>query len=119
MDFSNFYVPALTCLFGAALQELSHWYQLRTKLQTSEYNELIKSNIYWLVTTLMVVVTPVGVLVWFSDSISNFKPRDFLLFGASFPLVFKSAVAAAAASQSTMKLGPKIKTAPIKTYLGL
>jgi hypothetical protein len=54
----------------------------------------------------MIILTPAGILLWFNGETELYKTRDFLIFGAALPLIFKSGVSAAA-SGNTVKLGGK------------
>jgi hypothetical protein len=103
-------------LFGAVMQELIYWYQLRTKLKQIEYRELITSKAYWLVTALMILVGPVGVIVWFYGNEGALTARDYALFGAAFPLVFKAGVGAIADNNNRDQLGTETK-GTVKKYL--
>lgn len=111
------YLVAILCaLTGAILQELSHWYQLRAKLSEKQYQKLMDSRAYWIVTAIMVLATPLGVLIWYHDSLVSQQPRDFLVYGAAFPLIFKSGVAAATATNNQVVLGAG--HGPLGQYFG-
>lgn len=114
---SSYVAPFIASLFGAFLQELSHWYQIRSRISHKRYKQIIYSKSYWIITIIMVVSTPFGVLLWFYDSLDSLKMRDFIMFGAAFPLAFKSIVASAKANIEQVKLGDNYSLANI--YLGL
>ncbi|MEM8869677.1 MAG: hypothetical protein AAF848_06040 [Pseudomonadota bacterium] len=82
---------------GALCQELLHWYNLRHKLELKTYRALLASPGYWVVTILMLLLAPVGVLIWFYEARDSLALRDFFVCGAAFPTLVKAAAAAAVA----------------------
>lgn len=94
---------------GALLQELLHWYGLRHQLRSAAYSKLLRSGIYWLITIAVIAVTPVAVVVWFSDRAELLSPGDFLILGAAFPTLFKTVVARVGESGEP-KLGDQQRT---------
>lgn len=94
----------LATVFGAILQELLHWYGLRTKLSQKRYQRILRSTGYWLVTLAVILLIPVAVLLWFADTLDALALRDFVLLGAAFPTLFKTIVARFS-DPSDVKLG--------------
>jgi len=92
----------LIASFGAAVQELVTWYNIRNQLESAEYQRLIHSSGYWAITALMVLVAGIGTALWFHGEKHSF--RDYLLLGAGFPLVLKKGISALMGG-SAMKLG--------------
>lgn len=80
---------------GASLQELLYWYDLRQHLKLKRYERLLRSTGYWIITGLMIALSTVGTWLWFDGA--TVDARHYLLVGAAFPLLFKSAVPAVAA----------------------
>ena len=109
--------------FGAFLQELLHWYGLRFKLSSEEYDNLLKSVRYWIIISLMVISAGILTYIWFADSSNHRSLREFILFGFSFPLILKKAGEAVALQHTEEKLGeeksPAIKESTWLVYLGL
>ena len=89
---------------GALLQELLHWYGLRHQLREAAYSSLLRSKAYWFITIAVILVTPIAVVVWFSERTEALSPGDFLILGAAFPTLFKTVVARIGESGDT-KLG--------------
>jgi hypothetical protein len=119
-NMTAFYMPLLSAFVGAILQELSHWYQLRSRLADATYATLLRSKGYWIITAAMIIMSPVGVVFWFGDDISQYKLRDFFLFGAAFPMIFRSGVATISNAGGNVDLGnDDDEVSPIKTYFGL
>ncbi|MEM6931979.1 MAG: hypothetical protein AAF526_00150 [Pseudomonadota bacterium] len=84
---------------GAIAQELVHWYDLRKKLSTKRVSSLLRSKEYWLITALMISLTPVCCWILFGDESIN-KQLQFLS-GAGFPLILKKAISALSESDKT------------------
>jgi hypothetical protein len=83
----------LCALFGACLQELGHWYEVRGRLTSATYVKLMASKAYWGITFAMVICSAIGPVLWKAKELSNYSPFDFVIFGAAFPVLFKKAVA--------------------------
>lgn len=81
----------LIAMFGAFVQEFSHWYEKRRELDKDEYKILIKSKAYWVISLLMVIVSGFGTYLLFKDDILG-KSKAIFVIGAAFPLIFKKAV---------------------------
>jgi hypothetical protein len=84
---ANVLLPAA---FGAAMQELGYWWQLRFKLSVQKYRAQIRSPEYWIIVFIMIGGSAVGTMYWFGTQIT--APKDCMVLGASFPLIFKHAV---------------------------
>jgi uncharacterized membrane-anchored protein len=54
----------LPAAFGAAIQELAYWWQLRHKLSARKYQEQMRSTAYWIVVVAMVIGSGIGTLIW-------------------------------------------------------
>ncbi|MHA7212241.1 hypothetical protein ACX83E_00095 [Burkholderia pseudomallei] len=105
----------LPAALGAAMQETVYWWQLRFKLNQKKYRDQMRSPIYWALVLVMIFGSATGTVFWFGDHAG--VARDYLVFGAAFPLIFKHA--ADAASDARRKLGPKSETrwGIVETYL--
>jgi hypothetical protein len=80
----------LPAFLGAVLQELLYWWQLRYSLDDAKLQALLRSRQYWIIVGLMVAGSTLGTVYWFwSEKVG---PKDYLLVGAAFPMLFKSAV---------------------------
>lgn len=89
--------------FGAALQELAHWYELRAVPDVPNATPSSRSIEYWLVTLMMIAGSGAGTTVWLSGEQSQaVDARDALVFGAAFPALFKQAVRAAGSAGPAM-----------------
>ena len=44
---SQFEMPTLVATFGAVIQEVAYWYELRAKLTAQKYDSLMESKAYW------------------------------------------------------------------------
>lgn len=79
---------------GALVQELAHWYELRTKFTTKRVQSLFRSKQYWLISGAMVIASPFCCWILFGhNDLSNSLQ---FLSGAGFPLFFKKLVSACA-----------------------
>lgn len=83
---------AFAVLLGSIFQEILHWYGLRSKLHLKTNQALLKSKAYWLLTLAMFSFSVFGVYFWFDGDVSEQSLRDMFIFGAAFPLIFKSAI---------------------------
>lgn len=88
---------------GALMQELAHWYELRKKFSTKRVQSLFRSKEYWLITFLMIFLTPICCWILFGQGDSS-PPMQFIS-GAAFPLFFKKLVSSFA-SKDQIPLGP-------------
>lgn len=101
---SSYASHLLVVALGAALHEIIHWYGLRQKLHLKKNQKILRSPLYWCITAGMILVTPIAVILWFSETLDVLPYRDLLIFGAAFPALFKS-VADKVASSGSVKLG--------------
>jgi hypothetical protein len=99
---AGYFAIVLSALFGAAIQEVIYWFDLRRNLDNDEYVKLRRSLAYWVVTALMIVGSAIGTAIWFSDE--TVSPKNAMVFGAAFPLFLKHVVSAAG---SRARLGTK------------
>lgn len=97
-------VTVLVASFGALIQELISWYNIRNTLSTEEHQKLMHDAGYWVITALMVVAAGIGTWAWFNGE--KHPVREYLLTGAAFPLLLKKGAAAVAGAEQT-KLGPE------------
>jgi len=81
--------------FGAAIQELAYWFEIRDRLEDGRSRLTIG---YWVITVLMILASTIGTLFWFDNHRSS-DPRDFIVTAAAFPLIMKRAVSAVAAAR--------------------
>ena len=80
-------------LFGAALQEICHWYVLRKKLDFKSYRKTLRSITYWIITLLMIVCSGFGTYLLFEGA-ENLKSFHYVVVGAAFPALFSKIVRA-------------------------
>lgn len=109
-----FALPFLGAAFGSIIQEFLYWHHLRTKLHLKTHQRLLKSTGYWAVVFLMALISGVGVVIWFYESIEDLSGKDFLIMGAAFPALFKLGVSAAS-SRRSVTLGTK-EASTLKAY---
>ena len=83
---------ALAVAIGSIFQEVLHWYGLRTRLHLKSTQRLLRSPLYWLMTVLMMGLSIFGVFFWFDGQPGEQSLRDMFVFGAAFPMIFKSVV---------------------------
>jgi hypothetical protein len=81
----------LIAAFGASLEEVFYWRELRTKLSVAKYKVMLTSRTYWMITVSSIGASAAGSLIWYFGQ--NPAPKDLMLAGAAFPLLFKRAVA--------------------------
>jgi hypothetical protein len=98
------YKEYLVAAIGALVLELAYWYELRFQLDKDKYKKVLTSPFYWSITTAMILISPVAVLVWFSDD-EKVGLKTYLIMGATFPYIFKNAVAVIIRSRT--KLGAR------------
>src|SRR5687767_4318909 len=70
---SQLMAAAGSAAMGAVAQELVYWYNLRHKLDQTEYRDLLRSWNYWLIVLAMVAGTAVISLIWFDGQVSPSK----------------------------------------------
>jgi hypothetical protein len=87
------FASGLCALFGACVQELGHWYEVRGRVSSVTYLKLMASKAYWVITSAMIICSAVGPVLWKANELANYTPFDFVIFGAAFPVLFKKAVA--------------------------
>lgn len=95
----------LAALFGASLQELLYWFDLKHHLDDPENQKTLRSPGYWIITLLMIGASAVGVLYWYGGN-RTVEPRDYVLAAAAFPLLFKHAVSALGQSRRVLGSRP-------------
>ena len=101
---SDFTAAFLVGSLGAFIQELSHWYSLRSNLEEQKYQKLLKSPLYWIITISMILISGIGVWIWCENIVQSF--RHYVVLGAAFPLMFKKAISTIENSTS-VNLGTK------------
>lgn len=89
MTINDFILIAIAS-FGALCQELAHWYDLRHKLEHRQYEKLLHSWKYWLITFIMIAISGIGTWLLYGDKL-NLKDVFFIM-GAAFPIIFKKLV---------------------------
>jgi hypothetical protein len=89
---------------GSSFQEILHWYEKRFEISISDA-KIAQIFTYLIVTILMILGCAYGTDIWMSSSDAKYSPRDAMVFGAAFPLIFKKAVQAAAAERPRLQLG--------------
>lgn len=78
----------LASSFGAAVQEIIYWYNLRHNLDEVKYVSLMRSGGYWLALSAMVAGTGLAAFFWFSGPAWP-AAREALTFGIGLPLLVK------------------------------
>ncbi|WP_299047890.1 hypothetical protein [uncultured Tateyamaria sp.] len=126
LDYLMSEVAIAVCL-GSVFQEVLHWYNLRTRLHLKGTQRLLRSPLYWAMTAVMMIVSVLGVYFWFDGQPDDHSLRDMFVFGAAFPLIFKSLVKSLSSGQS-VELGatpapakdkPIHATGVLKHYFGV
>lgn len=90
----------LPAAFGAAMQEFGYWWQLRYRIEEAQYKAQLKSVAYWVIVLIMILGSGIGTVFWYQDRVGASK--DYVVFGAAFPLIFKQFVGALADRAPTM-----------------
>ena len=90
---------------GSAAQEILHWYDMRGKLGSKRLRALISSKGYWVVTILMIAISPL--CAWFL--VGPGTHQTAFLAGAAFPLIFKKSVSAFAEKDQTNLGGASLR----------
>lgn len=103
------YSIILFSFFGAAFQEVLHWYTLREKLDDEKYKKLMSSIGYWVVTILMISLTPIAVYALTNGNVGTPISWVFIA-GAGAPLIVKKGVEVIAGTMSQQMLGPAEKS---------
>jgi len=96
---------------GAIALEVVSWYLLRTRLDKPQYQKLLKSVGYWVITVLMVLVGALGALFLFWGRLEVWQ---LFIAGAAFPTLFKKLVSAFITDQT--KLGASEAPSPLRDY---
>jgi hypothetical protein len=82
------YLRTFTAAFvGAIVYELINWYDKRATLDQKKYQRTYSSPPYIIVTLSMAVAAAVCANIWYEGE--AVKLRDYTLFGAAFPILFK------------------------------
>lgn len=98
-------------LFGGIFQEVLHWWYLRTRLTTRHYKARLKSKGYWIITSIVVIMSAIGV-AWFYGS--RLEHLEVAILGAAFPEIFRKLVTAA--KQQNVTLGADNNVSAIDLY---
>lgn len=101
----------LPALFGAVLQEVLHWYYLRNKLDSRKYKVLLKRTNYWLITSLMVLLSAIGT-AWFYGT--RLEQLEIAVLGAAFPDIFRKLITSA--KQGEVTLGEDVEESTADLY---
>lgn len=94
-------VGILAAFFGASLQEIVHWYELRSKLSLKRYKAQLASPAYWIITFTMIAASVCGTILWFANDHTSPEPKTVMIMAAAFPMFFKRAVDLATRKQDT------------------
>lgn len=92
----------LAPFIGALTIEAFHWYQLREKLHTTKYKNLMRSKPYWFWTLLFIVLGSAVALIYFEGKLTA---AELVIAGAAMPTLLKKIIATFTAKQQTT-LGP-------------
>ena len=85
----------LMAALGSFVQECFHWYDLRGKLPSDNYNALMQSAIYKVIVVGMVVMSPLTAWVLFSQKLGIDQMQDVQsILGAACPLIARKVVSA-------------------------
>lgn len=87
LELKQYLVSAL----GALLLEVAYWYELRHQLSEDKYNNTLRSFSYWIISALMILLSPMAALIWF-DAEEKVALKTYFLMGAAFPHFFKNAI---------------------------
>lgn len=109
---------ALAVGIGSIFQEVLHWYGLRTRFHLKTTQRLLRSPLYWAMTALMMGLSVFGVYFWFDGQPGDQSLRDMFVFGAAFPMIFKSVVKSMT-SHDAVKLGGPGQNTPQDTEKGI
>ncbi|MGV6830357.1 MAG: hypothetical protein ACWA5P_02185 [bacterium] len=109
----------LAALLGASIQEIFHWYEIRTKLGLKKYKLLLRSISYWVITILMVIASTLGVYFFLESNLDQYIARDFMVYGFAFPIILKQATKVIASNNSETKLGSNDNINIFKIYFDL
>ncbi|GFE77562.1 hypothetical protein [Novosphingobium sp. TCA1] len=93
----------LASSFGAAVQEIIYWYNLRHSLNEQKYRELIGSVGYWFALSAMVLGTGLAAYFWFAGDKWP-TSKEAMTFGIALPLLVKQIGSAAS---SGVRFGPE------------
>jgi len=104
--------PFFLSAFGAVIQEIGHWYELRNNLALKRYQQLIHSPGYWLITFAMTICSGAGTAIWWYGE--THSPKDYLVMGVAFPIIFKKAVSVFA--KKPLQLGAEPKPTSSQTF---
>lgn len=102
----NWITPFLLAGAGAVIQEVGHWYELRKNLALKRYQQLIHSLGYWLITLAMIICSGAGTAIWWYGE--SHPPKDYLVMGVAFPIIFKKAVSVAAKRPLQLGAAPSL-----------
>lgn len=100
--------------FGAAFQELLHWYNLRRRLDEKKYNKLLRSAGYWVIVVLFICGGAAGSVLWYADFSSHVPIFHYVVVSAAFPTIFKRMVGVAVKADESTTFGV---ASEIKSYL--
>lgn len=99
----SFLVPFVCALVGAVFQEILKIYTLYSSGTPDDLTR-VKRPGYIILSAIVILCSAAGSVVW--NLGNTIGPRDYLVMGAAFPLMFKAAVNAVASSTGRTTLGP-------------
>jgi hypothetical protein len=105
------YALLLASFLGAIGQEISHWYELRAKLKSVDFQNMWRFSEYWLITILMCACSVCFPFIWFWDRTAA-EPRDYLIYSLSFPIILRKAILTRKAIGAGPKFGTEEVAAP-------
>jgi hypothetical protein len=117
---ATIYVSLLASLLGAMAQEISHWYELRAKLKSSDFQRMWRSSEYWLITASMCLGSVCFPFIWFWGR-ATAEPRDYLIYSLSFPIMLRKAILTRKAITGGPKFGSEENTVgkPLQSYFSV
>jgi hypothetical protein len=83
----NYFRTFGAAFVGAIVYELINWYDKRATLEQKKYRRIYRSPSYIVVTLAMAIGAAICANIWYDGEVA--KLRDYTLFGAAFPILFK------------------------------
>jgi hypothetical protein len=99
----NIIVVALAVAFGSLAQEILWWYDLKAKLHTKKFKDLIGSPSYYIVTFAFIAVGFGFGIIWFYGR-SEVELRDAFILGLGLPIFLKKLAATTIRADDNQKI---------------
>lgn len=87
------YVILVAC-FGSLVQEILHWYNLRKKLEVEEFEKLLNSKGYWIITILFILISgPVTFIILSEEfNLGALTLKVPFITGIGLPMILKKLI---------------------------